>query len=1277
MNALPSIFDTCRPRPEILAGELPDALFAADLWDVVRKSAHKDYQDPDRFFTGTHPTTNLKLLLKDVAERLDGAQGGTSTFRLETGFGGGKTHSLIATVHVAREGRKLAERLKEYGITRLPPPGATRVAAFVGENSDPLSGTEHEVDGVKVRTFTPWGQIALMAGDLAGYEQVSENDLQGVAPSRDALEKALGKGPVLILIDELVLYMARCFALPESSPRRNIGSQWSTFFQTLLSLAAHRPETVVILTLPSEQDANHRVTGALKEVLPSVLDVVDEVEKTAARQARNLTPTQTTERAAVLARRLFESVDTSKAPTIADAFVRYYEQQRNAGVNLDPRAFEAGYREQLRVGYPFHPELIRLFSERLADIPEFQATRGALRLVARTIRGVWARKEQLKEALFLQPHHIDLTRSDLRDEILARLGRTAFERGLEVDVVSPSGGTHATEAETGWPWRAAGESCLVAFLHSLPEGSRGVMPSEVTLAVGRPGVDLGYVARGLEDTERKAWYMRREGEHFLFRTRASINKRFQEHLARLQAEPAVVKNTLDDWIQRLFSGFRDFKVIPFPEDHTEVPDKAEPLRLVLTHYDKECAQVGGGDRLNFTKKIFTTTGDHETPRGYRNSLVFLLAEATRVGGLKEAVRSLIAWERVGKDIETEQSNVAQAAGADYQTLKKKAGLNGSGLPAEFVALHNDLFQVIENLGQQQINVRTKVLEGYRVLAFPKGGRDDEQGLFRTSGAGSLLECYRVDFGEVPEEKDKKWKSVRQPVAEAPILQCLRTHQKLVPEAKQDQPLVLAGAVVRRPPLWKDEETRVSTQAVWDRIRREPEAPMVLKPTDLFPTFRDGLTTSPDALWVYYVEGEKKVWNRDNAAGLSPVIAAGHYLYDPKAAALEGIVPVAGVSPQDVWDHLWPKEGVTHVPTVSAPALLASAKASPRFPVLPDRGVLWQALQQGARENRWVLYLRGPSIAIGAQEMNEWPGSPRFEDSVELWTYQASLDQGLYPRKKQVMEETPTPFNPQNLKILCWPGGADRVPTQDMERFARSVWAHASRPMFEECTRDGLQAGLWGIWEQGPHESYYTKDDTPLPAVRVSAQWMLVDPESELARSLDSLRPGKGPQPVEHVGTPREVFTRLWEELTAYSDVRVAELTLDVNRREGLDNTLRATWADRPPSAGIRCSVNAAGQRTGAGGTETVHLAYEGRFEEVSTLLAPVWPFEKGELDVTIAVRFTFDPPVPLTDGTLETYRAAIMDANQGMLHGRVVPVRKRLPGSPAPSGGEAQGEGDL
>ncbi len=1261
MPPFPSIFDLCKPRREVLAGELPDAIFAADLWDVIAGTAHQDYRDPVRFFTGTHPTENLKLLVKEVAERLAGVSGGTPVFRLETGFGGGKTHSLIAAVHVAREGVQLATPLADYHIAQFPRPGAVRVAAFVGEDSDPLSGHEHRVDGQRLRTYTPWGQLALLAGGVEGYEHVRENDLQGVAPARSTLEAALGDQPVLILIDELVLYMARAFALREDQARRHVNSQWATFLQTLFSVAARRPRTVVILTLPSEQDANRKLTGELKQFIPTVLETVDELEQTAARQTRNLTPTQSYERAAVLARRLFDTVDTSQASEIASAYTAYYAAQRDAGVPIDSRAFAPDFAEQMRLGYPFHPELIRLFAERLADIPEFQATRGALRLVARTIRGVWERRRALKGTLLLHPQHVDLSRSDLRDEVLARLGRSAFERALAADVVQPEGGTHASTVEVGWPWHAATEAALVVFLHSLPDASRGVTAAEVALAVGRPGCDLAYVARGLEETERRAWYMRREGEHFLFRTRASVNKRFQERLSAVQ--PGEIRETLDTWVQDIYTGFSALQVIPFPPDHTAIPNTSERVRLVLVHYDKECGAVGAGDRLNVTKALFTKTGVNDSPRSYRNTLVFLLAESSRVAGLKDAVRALMTWERVRADLETEQAHLAHASGSDVRALKDLARRGATGVPAEFAALEHDLGEVLEKLGTQEVNVRTRLLEAYRVLAFPTGGGTDDGDLFTSSQGGPLLECYRVDFGDTPEDATRGRRHVRRAVAEGPILQCLRQHNKLVPEVSAETPCVLAPEVVRRAPLWHAGERRLATEEVWERLRRDPDLPMLLQPTDLLPTLRAGVSTTPDALWTYYDQREKKVYTRDNAAALSPVLAADHFLYDLQAAVAEHILPVTMVAPQEVWDHLWLRDGTEPQPTIAAVRFLDAAKASPHFPVLPERSVLWQALQEGAREHRWVLYLRGPNLAIGAQEMPEWPGTPRFDEATELWTYQAALDAHLYPRHTEESRAAEgVALTPMSLRDRCWPRDMEELPTEDLERFARGLWPEVSRPHLEEVLREGLQGGTWAAWKHGSDETFFTRDDVPTPAVRVGPQWVLVDPASPLAQRLDMLRPGRGPQPVIEAGTPREVLVHLWEALGNFPDVHVAEMRLTVTDRDSFDNTLLATWADRPPAAQAHVSVTATGQREVGGRQETVHLEFAGRFEEVRTMLSPIWPFQsQGELKITIALHLRCDPPLALTDRALDTYRTALMHANQGSLEAQVVPTRGPRP----------------
>src|SRR5205085_4356844 len=117
-------------------------------------------------------------------------------------------------------------------------------------------------------------------------------------------------------------------------------------------------------------------------------------------------------------------------------------------------------------------------------------------------------------------------------------------------------------------------------------------------------------------------------------------------------------------------------------------------------------------------------------------------------------------------------------------------------------------------------------------------------------------------------------------------------------------------------------------------------------------------------------------------------------------------------------------------------------------------------------------------------------------------------------------------------------------------------------------------------------------------------------------------------------------------------------SLTVEDRESFDNTLLVTWVDRPRAAQVHASVMANGQRQAGGKTETISLAFEGRFEEIRSLLAPVWPFRaQGELQVTITVSLKFQPTPELTDAELETYRTSLVNANQGRLEAKLVPVR--------------------
>jgi hypothetical protein len=488
---------------------------------------------------------------------------------------------------------------------------------------------------------------------------------------------------------------------------------------------------------------------------------------------------------------------------------------------------------------------------------------------------------------------------------------------------------------------------------------------------------------------------------------------------------------------------------------------------------------------------------------------------------------------------------------------------------------------------------------------------------------------------------------------------------LVPEATSENNVVLAPEIIRRRPLWREEERKISTEAAWDRLRREPALPLLLKRTDLLPTFRAGLEKSPDSLWVYYAKPDKKLFTRENAAGLSPVIAPDHFLYDTTKARDDGVWPVSEIAPENLEQHGWPQNETGPAAKATIQAIQKTIRNSPHFPVMPLDDVLWRSIQAGVRENRWVLVLTEANLAIGGKEMAEWPGTPRIDDRTELWTYQAALDAGIYPRPiSDSGNGNEPPLTPENIKIHCWPGGKDQVSAEELARNCRNIWPNLSHPQLAEQIRSGVAAGVWGGWEKNPEETFYLREDQP-PAGSAADRWVLVAPDTALARNLEPLRPGKGPQPVEHAGTPREALTHVWEDLAGQPNLAVSELSLTVSSRDALDNTLRSTWADRPAAASARAEVMATGQREAGGRTESVQLSFEGRFEEIPAFLAPVWPFQsQGNLDVTVTVRLTFDPPVPLNDPALETYKTAVVGANQGSLEARLVPARKRKEETP-------------
>ena len=182
---VPTIFDLCRPREDILKGALAEAEFAADLAQVLTGTAPADYSNPVRFFANTYPTRGLKDLLANVCRRLSGAGGeAAAIFRLDTSYGGGKTHGLIALAHAAR-GMEGVVSPDEFIDVSLLPKGPVRVAAFDGENADPAEWPD---SGRWTESVHALGRAGLRAGGprraTSGFDRAtSAMWLRGPRPS--------------------------------------------------------------------------------------------------------------------------------------------------------------------------------------------------------------------------------------------------------------------------------------------------------------------------------------------------------------------------------------------------------------------------------------------------------------------------------------------------------------------------------------------------------------------------------------------------------------------------------------------------------------------------------------------------------------------------------------------------------------------------------------------------------------------------------------------------------------------------------------------------------------------------------------------------------------------------------------------------------------------------------------------------------------------------------------------------------------------------------------
>jgi hypothetical protein len=242
-----SVFELCHPREDVIHGRLRDEEFAADLAGAFSPTSMvKEYSEPAIFFQNTYPTRGLRTLLETVCRRLSGTGGEmNSIIRLDTQYGGGKTHSLIALIHAVR-GMKGVTNVSEFVDPVLLPKGRTRVAALDGENADPANGLTLE-EGLLAHSL--WGEMAYRLAGREGFGRIRKSDETHTAPGDQTIAELFGGEPTLVVIDEVSVYLrkvARIFP--------NAAEQFSAFIQSLIKAVSSTPRAALVFTLAVRAD---------------------------------------------------------------------------------------------------------------------------------------------------------------------------------------------------------------------------------------------------------------------------------------------------------------------------------------------------------------------------------------------------------------------------------------------------------------------------------------------------------------------------------------------------------------------------------------------------------------------------------------------------------------------------------------------------------------------------------------------------------------------------------------------------------------------------------------------------------------------------------------------------------------------------------------------------------------------------------------------------------------------------------------------------------------
>ena len=633
------------PHDDVARGRYALAEFAADLHQVWMGEGSAEYAEPVEFFRRTFLTAGLRQLLGEAVDRIAGG-GSPPIVDLQTSFGGGKTHSMIALYHLFSRTpldefpQEVQDLVIQTGVTFLP---EVRRAVLVGTRIPPGQAQMKE-DGTEVGTL--WGELAWQLGGAEAFSIVAESDASRTNPG-DALRRLLATfSPAVILIDEWVAYARSLYAA--DGLRGGTFDTHFSFAQMLTEAVRSTPGVLLVVSIPASESPDGSPIGSEAEVGGAGgREALRRLRVVIGRMESSWRPATSEESFEIVRRRLFQPVDTALLAD-RDATARVFgEFYRSQATEFPAECREGAYAKRIERAYPIHPELFARLYEDWSTLERFQRTRGVLRLMATVIHALWAGGDQ---SPLILPASVPLAEPAVANELTRNL-EDSWKPIIDADVDGPSSLPRALDDEFKnlGRYSAARRVARTVFLGSAPlagSPNQGLDAARVRLGCALPGETVAIYGDALNRLADRATYFYVGGGRAWYGTQPGVARLARDRAERLVA--GARHEIHDDIRKRLIdeSGRKGelAGVHVMPSGPADVADTAEARLVVLGPEVAHVMRSDDSPAVAAARAILDSRGN--APRDYRNMLVFLAVDQRRLEDLEQGVAEFLAWKSV-------------------------------------------------------------------------------------------------------------------------------------------------------------------------------------------------------------------------------------------------------------------------------------------------------------------------------------------------------------------------------------------------------------------------------------------------------------------------------------------------------------------------------------------------------------------------------------------------------------------------------------------------------